>query len=134
MSQIVLDDQLDVQILVPALAAWNLIRLQDLRPGEHVLDDRVPEILRTLHMPTFITIDRGFWDRRLCHPGYCLLYFQASKNEQKRLPRLLRRLLRLREFRSRAARMGKVARIRRDAVDYWKFGVMEVTKLSLSKR
>jgi len=34
MSQIVLDDQLDLQIIVPALEAWTPVRLQDLRPRE----------------------------------------------------------------------------------------------------
>jgi hypothetical protein len=61
MSQLVLDDQLDVQVVVPALEGWiTAVRLQNLRPLEHILDDRVPEILRTLKTPTFVTIDHGF--------------------------------------------------------------------------
>jgi hypothetical protein len=55
----------------PPLEAWTTaVRPQALRPGEQVLDDRVPEILLTLKAPTFITIDQDFWDRRLCHTGY----------------------------------------------------------------
>jgi len=86
-----------------------------------------------LRTPTFITIDRGFWDRRLCHPDYCILYFDRAKNEQQLLPGQLRRLFRLPEFRTRAARMGKVASVRQDAVSYWEFGASHVAKLSLSK-
>ena len=106
MSQLVLDDQLDVQIILPALKPWiSAVRLQGLRPGEHVLDDRIPEILRTLKTPTFVTIDHGFWDRRLCHGGYCILYFALFADEQQRLPGLLRRLFRQTKFRTRAARI-----------------------------
>jgi hypothetical protein len=86
-----------------------------------VLDERVPEILRTVRRPTFITVDQDFWDRRWCHPDYCILYFALSDEQQFQLPDLLRALLRLPEFRSRAGRMGKVARVRPTAVEWWQF-------------
>jgi hypothetical protein len=130
MSQLVLDDQLDVQIMVPALEAWiTAVRLQHLRPTEHILDDRIPEILRTLKKPTFLTIDHGFWNRRLCHSGYCILYFDLAKDEQQQLPGLLRRLFRLPEFRTRTVRMGKVARVRQETVTYWQAGEKKVASL-----
>jgi hypothetical protein len=65
MSQLVLDDQLDVQIILPELEGWiKAVRLQQLCPGEQILDDRIPAILRTLKSPTFrdssiITNDRS---------------------------------------------------------------------------
>ena len=106
MSQLVLDDQLDVQAILPRLEPWiTAVRLQSLRPGEHVLDDRVPEILCTLQRPTFVTIDRGFWNRRLCHASYCILYFDLLTDQQQQLPSILRRLFRLVEFRTRAVRI-----------------------------
>jgi hypothetical protein len=130
MSQLVLDDQLDVQIIVPALEAWiTAVRLQHLRPTEHILDDRVPEILGTLKTPTFLTIDHGFWKRRLCHPDYCILYFDLAKDEQHQLPPLLRRLFRLPEFRTRAVRMGKVARVGQVAVTFWQAGEKQTLSL-----
>jgi hypothetical protein len=120
MSQLVLDDQLDVQKIVPALKSWiTLVRLQDLRPGEHILDERIPQVLLTLRGATFVTIDHGFWKRHWCHSGYCILYFDVAKNQQELLPRLLRRLFRLEPFRTRRARMGKVARVRDQGVTYW---------------
>ena len=131
MSQLVLDDQLDLHVLLPPLEAWiTAVRLQSLRPGEHILDNRVPEILRTLKTPTFVTIDQGFWNRRLCHSGYCIVYFEMATPEQTALPALLRRLFRLPEFRSRAARMGKVARVQGKVVTYWEDGVRMSTTLS----
>ena len=133
MSQLVLDDQLDVQIILPELSPWiTAVRLQSLRPGELVLDDRVPEILRTLKTPTFVTIDRGFWKRSLCNPGYCILCFELRSEDQRLLPGLLRRLFRLPEFRTRAARMGKVARVEQTAVTYWEAGKKAVLELAES--
>lgn len=120
MSRLVLDDQLDLQKTLPPLKGWmTAVRLQDLRPDENILDDRVPALLLTLNKPTFVTIDHGFWKNELCHPKYCILYFALNKNKQDQLPPLLRRLFHLSEFRTRAKRMGKVARIGESAVTYW---------------
>jgi hypothetical protein len=120
MSQLILDDQLDVHEVLEVIQEWiTAQRLGDLRPGEHVLDDRVPEILLTLRQPTFVTIDHGFWDRQLCHAGYAILYFALTENHQEILPGLLRRLLRRPEFRTRASRMGKVARITPTGIAWW---------------
>jgi len=48
MSLLVLDDQLDVLTVLSGLRRWaSVLRLQALRPGAHILDDRVPEILLT---------------------------------------------------------------------------------------
>lgn len=130
MSQLVLDDQLDVQLLRPALRGWmKSIRLQDLRPGEQILDDRVPDLLLALKQPTFVTIDRGFWTRKLCHARYCILYFALAKDQQMHIPSLLRRLFRLDGFETRAARMGKVARIVRRNVTFWEGGQKSVANL-----
>jgi hypothetical protein len=132
-SQLVLDDQLDVQLILPSLETWTTaVRLQDLRPGERILDDRVPEILQTLKTPTFVTIDHGFWNRRLSHPGYCILYCRLTKDEQEQLPGLLRRLLRLPEFRTRSARMSKVASVGQEAVAYWEAGKKKILRFSES--
>jgi len=71
MSQFVLDDQLDIHEVLRPLQAWRTARLlREIRPNEHILDDRIPEILLTLKQPTFLTMDRGFGDSKLCHPGY----------------------------------------------------------------
>jgi hypothetical protein len=121
-SQLVLDDQLDLDVVLAPIRKWiTVLRLQDLRLRQQILDDRVPAILQTLNQPTFVTIDRGFWQRSWCHPDYCILYFALHREQQKLLPGLLRALLRRPEFRSRAARMGKVARVGTLKVEYWQF-------------
>jgi hypothetical protein len=123
MSQLALDDQLDVQKILPPLQGlFNAIRIQQLRPGERVLDERIPELLLRLNRPTFLTIDHWFWKRRLCHAGYCIVHFAVDAEKQEQIPELLRRLLRLDAFRTRAERMGKVARVTNDRVLYWEYG------------
>ena len=127
MSQIVLDDQLDVVKVLPRLRRWvTAVRLQQLRPGQHILDDRVPEILRTCHQPTFVTIDADFWEPALCHPGYCIVYVELDFRRQQELPKLLRRLFRHPAFKSRAQRMGKVIRLNPSGIWYWEVGANAV--------
>jgi hypothetical protein len=56
-SGFILDDQLAAnEVIAPLQKRHKAKRLADLRPGEHVLDDRIPEILLTLNQPTFVTI------------------------------------------------------------------------------
>lgn len=130
MSQLILDNQLDLAEVLPHLTKWiTAQRLQSLRPGEKILDDRVPEILCTLERPTFVTIDQGFWHSRWCHPGYCILYFALREDQQKQLPGLLRALFRRPEFQTRAARMGKVARISSAQIDYWEYSKPRPTRI-----
>jgi hypothetical protein len=60
MSQLILDDQLSVRKVLTPLQKWITVeRLQDLRSGEVILDDRVPEILRSQKQATFVTMCNG---------------------------------------------------------------------------
>jgi len=122
MGLFILDEQLAAaELLAPLRKKLKVGRLPELRPGEHIFDDRVPEILRTLKQPTFITIDEDFWDRRLCHPNYAIFYFALPDHQQEQLPSLLFRLLRIPEFRSTAERAGKVLRVAKAQISYWQF-------------
>lgn len=127
MRQLVLDDQLDVVKVLRALRRrTTAIRLQELRPGEHILDDRVPEILLTCHEPTFITIDSDFFKPRLCHSRYCIVYVDVDFRRQQEIPRLLRQLFRHARFKSHAQRMGKIIQLTQAGVSYWEFGATTV--------
>jgi len=123
MSQIILDDQLfDLEVLIP-IARWTTVRrLRNLRPDQIIKDEHVPVLLRQLRQPTFVTIDMGFWNKKLRDAKYCILCFPLRNDEQYKLPELLRRLLRLSEFRTKAARMGKVVRVSSNHIEYWQFG------------
>jgi hypothetical protein len=119
MSQLILDENVDLQRVLPHLPKKITAQsIQSLRPGERILDERVPEILLTLKQPTFVTIDRGFWHPRWCHPDYCIAFFAVQSTEQEQLTELLRAFLRLPEFHTRASRVGKVAHVSPTRVDY----------------
>ncbi|MBI1926164.1 hypothetical protein HYR99_18170 [Candidatus Poribacteria bacterium] len=126
MTQIILDEHLDPEKMLPALRSWTTVqRIVDVRPGEVIKDDRVLQLLHTLKQPTFVTIDDGFWDKNLRHPGYCILYFAFSDDQQDQIPPLLRQLFRFDAFKTKRARMGKVARVHPTYVDYWQWGDAE---------
>jgi hypothetical protein len=75
----ILDEHLAYNVLKsPLPRRLKFSRLVELRPGEIILDERVPEVLLSLPHPTFITIDGGFWS-----PGGAILdtVFSASPYE-----------------------------------------------------
>jgi hypothetical protein len=122
MSQLILDAHVSALHVLPLLRRWITTEmLQALRPGQHILDERIPEILGRLKRPTFITIDKDFDDPSLCNPKYCIIYFALQDKEQPLIPSLLRALFRRPEFRTRANRMGKLARISTTSIEYWQF-------------
>ena len=122
MSQFILDEQIDVDLVLIPIQRWATAqRITDLRPDERILDDRIPTLLVTLNEPTFITIDFDFWDAEWLNPNYCVLFFALRKDQQSMIPGLLRTLLRKREFATRASRMGKVVRISKDGIEYLQF-------------
>jgi hypothetical protein len=75
-SQYILDEQIDRRRVLLPLRAWTTATtLVDLFPHELIGDARIPTLLRRLKRPTFVTIDGGFWSRKLLDPNYCLIYF-----------------------------------------------------------
>ena len=135
MSQLILDDHLSESKVLRPIQQWGTAELlRQLRPDEIVLDDRVPQILLTLKQPTFVTIDQGFWNRRWCHPKYCIPYFALRDDQQELLPGLLRALLRQPEFRSRSSRMGRVARVSSASIESWSFQASRMEPIAWAKR
>jgi hypothetical protein len=131
MSQLILDEQIDLRVVLPPLRTWiTATPINELRPGEIIRDERVPAILQTLKQPTFVTIDHDFWDRELCHPGYSILFFDVDDDEQELLPGMLRALFRRPQFRTRAVRMGKVARVGKTAVQWWQVRSVRLQEFS----
>jgi hypothetical protein len=122
MSQLILDAHVSASLVLRPLRRWITVRtLQELRPNEIVLDERIPEILLREKQPTFVTIDKDFIDPRWCNPSYCILNFALQDREQHELPSLLRALFHRPEFRTRTLRMGKVARVSTSSIEYWQF-------------
>lgn len=100
------------------LADWR-IRFREIgnEIGRLGLDDE--EILRLLHglkSVTFFTLDRDFYKRSLCHPGYCLVYLDIEDHEAAAF---IRRFLRHPSFDTLEKRTGTVVRITHPRVRVW---------------
>ncbi|MBM4044002.1 MAG: hypothetical protein FJ279_02725 [Planctomycetes bacterium] len=80
-------------------------------------DREIIPFLHDLRDTTFFTRDRGFYDRRLCHPRYCLVCLAVEKNE---VAVFVRRLLRHPELDTKAKRMGAVVRVSHMGLSLWR--------------
>ena len=80
-------------------------------------DDEIISLLHELDRPTFFTLDGDFYDRRLCHEGYCLVYLDV---EEEMVSEYIRRLLRYRALNSKAKRMGQIIRALPTGLTVWR--------------
>lgn len=62
-------------------------------------------------------IDGDFYDRHLCHEGYCLVHLDI---EEERVAEYVRRVLRHRELNSKTKRMGRVIRVSSTGLAVWR--------------
>jgi hypothetical protein len=124
MSQLVLDEHLGrTEVLVPLQRWITTAKIEDLAGDEILKDDRILQLLRQQKQSTFITLDDDFFHRRLCDRRYCLMYCVVPRQQQHRIPEILRRVFRLPEFSTKAARMGKVIRVHEQDIDFWQVGL-----------
>lgn len=127
---IVLDEQLPVRSLMAAIRRWYRGRVcvvTELRPATVIKDEAVPDLLRTVSQPTFITLNwPDFWQRSLAHPNYCIVCFTLPTDRAAEISSQLRRLLRLVRFKTKAARMGKVVRVSREQVAHYQVNDREI--------
>lgn len=85
--------------------------------GQAGIDDQsIVALLHGLRRPTFFTRDRDFYERRLCHAGYCLVYMAIGREE---VAVFIRRLLGHPAFATQAARLGKVIQLGHAGVRFW---------------
>ena len=82
-----------------------------------IKDDRLAKFLLKQSYPTFFTRDEGFYDRKLCHAGYCLVYLAVRPNESALF---VRRVLRSPHFNMRAKRLGAVIRVSSAGLQVWR--------------
>ena len=79
-------------------------------------DREIVSLLHNQNRPTFFNRDDDFFDRSLCHPGYCLVNTAVEKNE---VAVFIRRFLRHPRFNTKAKRMGSVVRISHTGLLIW---------------
>jgi hypothetical protein len=80
-------------------------------------DEAIIPFLHELRDTTFFTRDLGFYDRKLCHPRYCLVCLAVGKDE---VAVFVRRVLRHPELETKAKRMGAVVRVSHAGFSIWR--------------
>jgi hypothetical protein len=80
-------------------------------------DEAIIPFLYELRDTTFFTRDLGFYDRKLCHPRYCLVCLAVGKDE---VAVFVRRILRHPELETKAKRMGAVIRVSHAGFSIWR--------------
>ncbi len=82
-----------------------------------VKDQEIVPLLHQLDQPTFFTRDDDFYERKLCHAGYCLVLLDVRKEE---VAFFVRRILQQPLFNTKAKRMGKVIRASHVGLSFWR--------------
>jgi hypothetical protein len=85
-----------------------------------IQDDEIIPLLCQWRRPTFFTCDGDFYDWKLCHARYCLVYLAVEKGG---VAIFVRRLLRHPEFNTEAKRVGAVIRAAHYGLSYWRLRV-----------
>ena len=78
-------------------------------------DDNILALLHRLKQPTFFTRDEDFFNRRLCHSAYGLVFLDIAPEESALF---VRRVLRHPRFSTAARRLGLILRAHHDGIQF----------------
>jgi hypothetical protein len=81
-----------------------------------IQDDNIVPLLLRLKQPTFLTRDEDFFERRLLHSQYALVWFDVEAGQTAFF---IRRFFSHPRFRTSAQRLGKVIAVRSRCIHYW---------------
>lgn len=101
------------------LRKWR-IRFRQIGYGlgrQGIQDSEIITLLHNLRKPTFFTRDDDFYNYKLYHAGYCLVYLTVRKGE---VAVFVRRFLRHPKFNTRVKRMGLIVRISHACISLWR--------------
>ena len=87
-----------------------------------IQDEEILPFLLQLPRPTFFTRDVDFYDRRLYHARYCLVYLAVKKQD---VAIFVRRFLRHRAFATQAKRMGAVIQVAHTGLSVWRLHAID---------
>jgi hypothetical protein len=104
---------------------WQLLRSWRIRPlligrdisEKGIKDDSLAGFLIQQPRPTFFTRDQGFYNKKLCHARYCLVWLTVRSNESAFF---VKRFLRHSLFKTRAQRLGAVIRVSSAGLQMWR--------------
>lgn len=110
------------------LSSWRMRPRQiGLDVGRRGLPDgEVLTLLRRLRRPTFFTRDEDFYDRRLAHAKYGLVYLAVEKEE---VAFFVRRFMRHPALNTQAKRMGVVVRVSSAGLSVWRLNAAADTHI-----
>jgi hypothetical protein len=130
---IVLDEHLLATDFQNAISRWYrgaVIHITDLRPGTLILDAAIPELLRSVRQPTFVTLNvKDFWRRSAPDRRFAIVGFAYPARRVFEIPSVLRALLQHPAFRTRRSRMGKVIRVSPEHVHYYSLDSWAIREL-----
>ncbi len=92
-----------------------------------IKDDEIIPFLIKQRRPTFFTRDLGFYERKLCHPRYCLVCLAVGRNEAATF---VYRSLRHPKFNTKAKRLGTVIRVSQVGLQVWRLHAEQEVFLS----
>jgi hypothetical protein len=81
-----------------------------------IKDDQVIPLLHKLNRPTFFSRDGDYFNNKLCHAGYCLVFLDV---DDVLVAEYVRRLLRHPAFNTRAKRLGRVIRLAPSGITFF---------------
>jgi hypothetical protein len=114
----VLDENIPI-LVRQVLRNWGISARQIGRDVAYrgLADAAIIPLLHDLSRPTFFTRDEGFYERRLCHAAYCLVYLAVPDEEAASF---VRRFLRHPSFTTHAQRRGTVVRVSHSSIRLWR--------------
>jgi len=78
---------------------------------------KIITLLHELNNPIFFTRDDDFYDPKLCHSGYCIVFLNVKKGK---VAPFIRRFLHYNKFGTAAKRMGSVVKISHTSLSVWR--------------
>lgn len=114
---IVLDENI-VDSQVQLLRSWR-IKIKQI--GDQIgrlgmKDSAILPLLRRVGGVTFFTRDRGFFDRRLRHLKYCVVWLDVGQYETASF---VRRFLKHAQFKTKRSRLGSAVRVSHVGISVW---------------
>jgi len=118
------------EVEVWRLREWRVhVRLVSEVAVKGIADENIIPVLHRLKRPTLFSKDRGFWNRKLAHPAYCLVLLDVPEHEGE-VARYAHQLLKHPDFAANAQRMGKVVRVHVKGIEFWERGLLKARRLN----
>ena len=83
-----------------------------------IIDENIIVVLHSLKQPTLFTWDSDFYNYKLLHKNYCIVYVDVKQTD---VAIYIRKFLNSDLFYTKSKRMGKIIRITYEGIKCWEF-------------